>query len=137
MEVKRVCKKCGEVNGVNSNNLKHLDVYDEAGTHYKIMFYDCERCNERDVLQIDNEETMKIFRELKKLILKVERKRTKDETISQKEVKRKDKWMKELREKRERLNDLCNGKRLVDENKKVVVEQLTIKKVGDIIESNL
>ena len=61
----------------------------------------------------------------------------KGETISPKDVNKKDRWMKELRRKREDLNELCIGKKLFDENKKVVVEQLTFSKVGDIIESNL
>ena len=137
MKVKRVCRKCGEVNEVSSDNLIRADVYDEDGTYYKIMYYDCKRCGERDVVQIDSMETLEMFRKLKKLILKVARKNTKREIVSPKDIKKKDKWMKELREKREVLNDLCNGKKLFDENKKVVVEQLTFPKVGDIIESNL
>ena len=137
MKVKRVCRKCGEVNEVGSDNLIRADVYDEDGTYYKIMYYDCKRCGERDVVQIDSMETLEMFRKLKKLILKVARKNTKREIVSPKDIKKKDKWMKELREKREVLNDLCNGKKLFDENKKVVVEQLTFPKVGDIIESNL
>lgn len=137
MKVKRVCRKCGEVNEVGSDNLIRADVYDEDGTYYKIMYCDCKRCGERDVVQIDNMETLEMFGKLKKLILKVAKKNRKGETVSPKDVRKKDKWMKELRKKREILNDLCNGKKLFDENKKVVVEQLTFPKVGDIIESNL
>lgn len=137
MKVKRICRKCGEVNEVSSDNLIRADVYDEDGTYYKIMYCDCKRCGERDVVQIDSMETLEMFRKLKKLILKVARKNTKGETVSPKDIKKKDKWMKELREKREVLNEVCNGKKLFDENKKVVVEQLTFPKVGDIIESNL
>ena len=137
MKVKRVCRKCGEVNEVGSENLIRVDVYDEDGTYYKIMYCDCKRCGERDVVQIDDMETLEMFRNLKKLILKVAKKNRKGETVSPKDIRKKDKWMKELRKKREVLNDLCNGKKLFDENKKVVVEQLTFPKVGDIIESNL
>lgn len=137
MKVKRVCRKCGEVNEVSSDNLIRADVYDEDGTYYKIMYYDCKRCGERDVVQIDSMETLEMFRKLKKLILKVARKNTKREIVSPKDIKKKDKWMKELREKREVLNEVCNGKKIFDENKKVVVEQLTFPKVGDIIDSNL
>lgn len=137
MKVKRICRKCGEVNEIDSSNLIRADVYDEDGTYYKIMYCDCKRCGERDVVQIDNMETLEMFRKLKKLILKVARKNSKGETVSPKDVRKKDKWMKELRKKREVLNELCNGKKLFDENKKVVVEQLTFSKVGDIIESNL
>ena len=137
MKVQRVCRKCGEVNEVDSGNLIRMDVYDEEGVYYKIMYCDCKRCGERDVVQIDNIETLEVFRKLKSLTIKVARKNMKGETISQKDIRKKDKWMKELRKKREDLNELCSGKKLFDENKKVVVEQLTFTKVGDIIESNL
>lgn len=137
MEVQRVCGKCGEVNNIDSSNLIREDVYDEEGTYYKIMFCDCKRCKERDVVQVDSMETLILFRKLKKLILKVAEKNRKGETVSPKDVKKKDELMKELREKREELKDVCNGKKLYDKDKKVIVEQLTFPKVGDIIESNL
>lgn len=137
MKVQRVCRKCGEVNEIDSSNLIRADVYDEEGTYYKIMYCDCKRCGERDVVQIDNTETLGMFRKLKDLTIKVARKNVKGETVSPRDVHKKDKWMKELRKKREDLNELCSGKKLFDENKKVVVEQLTFPKVGDIIESNL
>lgn len=137
MEVQRVCGKCGEVNKIDSSNLIRKDVYDEEGTYYKIMFYDCKRCKERDVVQIDNMETLILFRKLKKMILKVAEKNRKGETISPKDIRKKDELMKELRSKRAELEEFCNGKKLYDKDKKVVVEQLTFPKVGDIIESNL
>ena len=137
MKVQRVCRKCGEVNEIDSSNLIRADVYDEEGTYYKIMYCDCKRCGERDVVQIDNTETLGMFRKLKDLTIKVARKNVKGETVSPKDARKKDKWMKELRKKREDLNELCSGKKLFDENKKVVVEQLTLPKVGDIIESSL
>ena len=137
LKVQRVCRKCGEVNEVDSGNLIRMDVYDEEGTYYKIMYCDCKRCKERDVVQIDNVETLEMFRKLKSLTIKVARKNMKGETVSPKDVRKKDKWMKELRRKREDLNELCSGKKLFDENKKIIVEQLTFPKVGDIIESNL
>lgn len=137
MKVQRVCRKCGEVNEIDSGNLIRMDVYDEEGTYYKIMYCDCKRCGERDVVQIDSTETLEMFRKLKSLTIKVARKKMKGETIILKDIRKKDRWMKRLRRKREDLNELCSGKKLFDENKKVVVEQLTFPKVGDIIESNL
>lgn len=137
VKVQRVCRKCGEVNEVDSSNLIRMDVYDEEGTYYKIMYCDCKRCKERDVVQIDSAETLEMFRKLKSLTIKVARKNMKGETVSPKDIRKKDRWMKELRRKREDLNELCSGKKIFDENKKVVVEQLTFPKVGDIIESNL
>ena len=137
MKVQRACRKCGEVNEVDSGNLIRMDVYDEEGTYYKIMYYDCKRCRERDVVQIDSTDTLEMFRKLKSLTIKVARKNMKGETISPKDVRKKDRWTKELRRKREDLNELCSGKKLFDENKEILVNSLTFPKVGDIIESNL
>lgn len=137
MKVERICKKCGEINVIDSSNLIRTDVYDEEQNYYKIMYCDCKRCKERDVVQIDDMETVSIFKKLKDLTLKVARKNLKHETISPKDIKRKDRLTKMLKEKRIALNEMCNGKKLYDENKKVVIEQLTFPKAGDIIESNL
>lgn len=137
MEVKRICKKCGEVNTIDSSNLIRKNVFDEDGKSYQIMYYDCKRCNERAVVQIDDAESLMIFRDLKKLINKAMKKRIKRETISPKDVKKKDKLMKRLKDKRNILNEICKGKKLIDENEKIIIEHLTISGVGDIIESNL
>ena len=137
MEVKRICSKCGEVNTINSENLIRVDVWDEDGKYYKLMYYDCKRCNERIVVQIDNTETLNIFKQFKALTIKVARKQIANQTVSPKDIRKKDKWTKQLKEKREILKELCNGKKLFDENKNIVVECLTFPKVGDIIDSNL
>lgn len=137
IKTERVCRKCGEVNEINLNNLIVSDVYDEYGTHYRIMFYDCKRCGEREVVQIDSVKTLRIYRDLKKLILRTARKRGHGENIDDKAVRKKDRLMRDLREERESLQEMCRGKKLFDENKKVVVEQLTFSKVGDIIDDNL
>lgn len=137
MKVNRVCRRCGEINEIDSSNLIRKDVYDENGAYYKVMYYDCKRCGERDAVQIDNMETLKMFSELKNLIIKVQKKKIKGETVSPKDIKKKDKLMKKLKEKRSELQKYCNGKKIYDENKKIIFEQLTFQEVGDIIESNL
>ena len=137
MEVKRVCKKCGKTNIVDGVNLMKGEVYDDDGTFYKIMFVVCNRCFEKDVVQIDDVETLRMFRELKKLTIKTARKNLKGETISPKDIKKKDRLTKSLRKKRAELQKLCCGKKLYNENKKVIIERLTFPEVGDIIESNL
>lgn len=137
MEIQRVCKKCGEVNEIDSSNLIRKDVHDEYGNYYKLMYCDCVRCHTRDFVQIDDKNTLEEFKRLKKLIIKVARKQLKGETISQKDIKKKDKMMKQIREDREKLKEICAGKKYFDENEKIIAECLTFEKVGDIIESNL
>lgn len=137
MKVNRKCRKCGETIVIDSNSLIRKDAYDEEGKYYKIMYCDCEHCGERDAIQIDDMETIEIFRELKKMIIKTQRKKIKGETINPKAVRKKDKLMKNLRKKRELLQKECSGKKIYDENKKIIFERLTFSEVGDIIESNL
>ena len=137
MEIKRVCNKCGEVNTLSSETLLRKDVYDEYGKHYKIIYYKCERCKEIVVLQIDDNETIKVFREFKKLLIKVARKNAKGETISPKDIRKKDKFMKELRSKRKILEELTSGKKMYADDKKIFIQQLTFQKEDDIIESDM
>lgn len=137
MEIKRVCKKCGEVFEVDSNNLVRKDVHDEYGNFYKLMYCDCVRCHTRDFVQIDDKNTLKEFKRLKKLIIEVAKKNVKGQTVSPKDIKKKDRLMKQVREDREKLKEVCAGKKYFDENEKIVTECLTFEKVGDIIESNL
>ena len=137
MEIKRVCKKCGEVYEVDSSNLIRKDVHDEYGNYYKLMYCDCVRCHTRDFVQIDDKNTLEEFKRLKKLIIKVARKNVNGQTISQKDIKKKDKMMKQIREDREKLKEICAGKKYFDENEKIIAECLTFEKVGDIIGSNL
>lgn len=137
MEIQRVCKKCGEVNEIDSSNLIRKDVHDEYGNYYKLMYCDCVRCHTRDFVQIDDKNTLEEFKRLKKLIIKVARRNINGQTISQKDIKKKDKMMKQIREDREKLKEICAGKKYFDENEKIIAECLTFEKVGDIIESNL
>lgn len=137
MEIKRVCKKCGEVYEIDSSNLIRKDVHDEYGNFYKLMYCDCVRCHTRDFVQIDDKNTLKEFKRLKKLIIEVAKKNVKEQTVSPKDIKKKDRLMKKIREDREKLKEVCVGKKYFDENEKIVTECLTFEKVGDIIESNL
>lgn len=137
MEIKRVCKKCGEVFEIDSSNLVRKDVHDEYGNFYKLMYCDCVRCHTRDFVQIDDKNTLKEFKRLKKLIIEVAKKNVKGQTVSPKDIKKKDRLTKQIREDREKLKEVCAGKKYFDENEKIVAECLTFEKVGDIIESNL
>lgn len=89
MEIKRVCKKCGEVFEIDSSNLIRKDVHDEYGNFYKLMYCDCVRCHTRDFVQIDDKNTLKEFKRLKKLIIEVAKKNVKGQTVSPKDIKKK------------------------------------------------
>lgn len=137
MEVKRVCNKCGEVNSLDSKSLLKKDVYDEDKKHYTILYFQCVRCKETEVVQIDDNESIQTFKEIKALFIKAMRKRLKKETVSPREVKKKDRLIKKLNEKRKLLNEVLKGKTFYDENGKIFIKELTIYTGGDIIESDM
>lgn len=137
MEVKRVCNKCGEVNSLDSKSLLKKDVYDEDKKHHVILYFECVRCKEVEVVQIDDNESIQTFKEIKALFIKAMRKRLKKETVSPKEVKKKDRLTKRLNEKRKLLNEVSKGKTFYDENGKIFIKGLTMYTGGDIIESDM
>lgn len=134
LRTSRVCSNCGELNVVNVGNLKEKEVYDKNGEWFRILFIECKRCKHMEIVQVDNKQTYDLMCRLKILILKNAKKNKKGETISPKDIKRKNKWMKQLRNDRKELEEKYNGEKLFDENKNIVVETLTFLKVGDIIE---
>nr|DAP00912.1 MAG TPA: putative HTH-type transcriptional regulator [Caudoviricetes sp.] len=137
MEVKRVCNKCGEVNSLDSKSLLKKDVYDEDKKHHVILYFECVRCKEVEVVQIDDNESIQTFKEIKALFVKAMRKRLKKETVSPREVKKKDRLTKKLNEKRKLLNEVSKGKTFYDENGKIFIKELTMYTEGDIIESDM
>lgn len=137
MEVKRVCNKCGEVNSLDSKSLLKKDVYDEDKKHHVILYFECVRCKEVEVVQIDDNESIQTFKEIKALFIKAMRKRLKKETVSPREVKKKDRLTKKLNEKRKLLNEVSKGKTFYDENGKIFIKELTMYMGGDIIESDM
>jgi phage FluMu protein Com len=137
MEVKRVCNKCGEVNSLDSKSLLKKDVYDEDKKHHVILYFECVRCKEVEVVQIDDNESIQTFKEIKALFIKAMRKRLKKETVSPREVKKKDRLTKKLNEKRKLLNETSKGKTFYDENGKIFIKELTMYTRGDIIESDM
>lgn len=137
MEVKRVCNKCGEVNSLDSKSLLKKDVYDEDKKCYVILYFECVRCKDVEVVQIDDNESIQAFNEFKALFIKAMRKRLKNETVSPREVKKKDKLTKKLNEKRKLLNEVSKGKTFYDENGKIFIKELTMYTGGDIIESDM
>ena len=137
MEVKRVCNKCGEVNSLDSKSLLKKDVYDKDKKHHVILYFECVRCKEVEVVQIDDNESIQTFKEIKALFVKAMRKRLKKETVSPREVKKKDRLTKKLNEKRKLLNEVSKGKTFYDENGKIFIKELTMYTEGDIIESDM
>lgn len=137
MKTSRVCERCGEVNVLSSESILKKDVYDLDGTFYKLLYCKCERCGEINVLQIDDIHTLHKLQKVKKMIIRAIRNNKSERKNEEKDKRKSERLMTELREDRKELEEMCSGKKVYDENKKVFVERLTFQKVGDIIDSNL
>lgn len=137
MKTSRVCERCGEVNVLSSESILKKDVYDLDGTFYRLLYCKCNRCGEINVLQIDNIHTLHKLRKIKKMIMKAIGNNKAERENGEKDKRKSERLMNDLREERKKLEEMCAGKKVYDENKKVFVERLTFQKVGDIIDSNL
>ena len=73
-------------------------------------------------VQVDDADTLNTFRELKKLMTKVIKKKIKGETVSPKDIRKRDKLTKELREKRASLNEECNCKVFYNDSGDIVAK---------------
>lgn len=126
MEVDRICEKCGKVNMLSATTLKHADVYTEEKQYLRLTYYVCVECKERIVVQVDDMKTREIFGKLKRLTIKCAAKNVKHETISPKDIRKKDRYVKQLRSMRAVLERENAGKKLYEDGGKVLIEGLTI-----------
>lgn len=137
MEIERICNKCGEVNKLNERTVLHEDTWTNDREYVRLTYYRCCRCKEVVPLQLDNEETLQIFEEYKKLFKDALMKQIKKQTVGKKAIKRKDKLTKQLRNKRTELEEIHKGKKLYDKNGKVFINVLTNIGAGDIINGEM
>ena len=137
MEIQRICNKCGCINKLDSEITKHKDCWTEDGDYIRLTYYKCKQCGEVIALQLDNQETINILGEYKKLFKDALMKRIKKQTVGKKVQRKSEKLTKQLRSKRAILQDICNGKKLLDENKNIFINALTFPKVGDIINGEM
>lgn len=137
MKTENACKRCGCINTLDSSNIIRKDVYTADKKYYKVTYFKCKQCKDINVVQVDDVETINLYRDFKKLLVKVMKKRVKNETVSPKDVKKKDKYMKLLRAKRAVLREATEGLSLYDENGNVFVNALTFGEDGVIINDSM
>lgn len=137
METVRNCTKCQQTNVLDQNTLLKQDVYTEFSEYRYITYFICPYCGEINVVQIDDMHTRRLFGDLKTLIVKTAERRLKGEEAGEKAQKRYKKLSKQLDESRMSLEELSKGLTLYDNNKNIIVKDLTFPKGSDIIESDL
>lgn len=129
------CPYCGEINLANNMSLVKQDLYTGTGYYLRVIYLQCTSCKSHIVVQVDDAKSLAIYRELSGLILKTFKKRVKKETISPKDMKKKDKLTMKLRRMRYDLKDQVKGLTLYDENKNIIIKGLTFSEEGDIIDN--
>ena len=108
METKEICSTCGVVNELSSDTVKREIFRDKKKNLYTVTYYTC-KCGANNVVQIDDKDTLKLYNELKKLIIRTYRKQKKEEAIPKKWKAKKDKIMLRMRSKRKYLLDSMRG----------------------------
>lgn len=135
IETERVCEHCGKI-----NTITHLSVQKEWCTceqteeKAKLIYQRCEGCKEPMILQVDDSETIEISRKEKELMLKAIKKRAKKQTVSPKDMRKREKLDKELKRKREDLKEHFEGKTFLQDDGKILCERLTILRKDAIID---
>lgn len=128
-----MCARCKKVSTITSENIITERVKDEKGKDYRLLYYVCEGCGENTPLQVDDNETLSILNDLKKVIIRVAKRNLKGETIDQKDRDKKDRIMKRLEAKRNVLKSGLNGKKIFDLEGKIISNCLTFNNAGDIL----
>lgn len=134
IETERVCLKCGEVNNINAENIKQKEVSSLDGEIINIMFYYCSRCNTINILQIDNDKTLKIKSRNQEYLLKLVHNKRKGIKLKKSQRRKLDVLDKQLKDEREKLSIIYNGLDLYDKDNKLFTKCLTNKLEGDTIE---
>lgn len=71
MKVMRVCSQCKEHNVLQKDSVSsEMFQLMGNGNSIRIMYYECPKCHKMNVLQIDNDETLKTLEEVKTLFVK-------------------------------------------------------------------
>lgn len=111
LTTKSKCKGCGSIHTLNSNIIQSSWATIQDGRSIRILYYDCPECGLRNVVQVDDEQTLELLSGLEKLLVKV---RKTQPTRNKKKGKKKYKGLFDTRRQllvdtREALNKSVNG----------------------------
>lgn len=71
MKVMRICSQCKEHNVLQKDSVSsEMFQLMGNGNSIRIMYYECPKCHKMNILQIDNDETLKTLEEVKTLFVK-------------------------------------------------------------------
>lgn len=70
LTTKSKCKGCGSIHTLNSNIIQSSWATVQDGQSIRVLYYDCPKCGLRNVVQVDNEQTLELLSGLEKLLVK-------------------------------------------------------------------
>lgn len=107
-----VCK-CGHINCVCAETLKQANLKDKNNIDLFVLYYECEKCKQKNIVQVDNNYTIHLKTELMKMLRK---KMVLKEELSAEDKKRYDRLNKMLDTNRKRLLERFKKENLYDKN---------------------
>ncbi len=130
MEIKCKCERCRMENRVNKNDLRTLAVWNkERNSMYYLLYYDCCICCKRNVVQVDNPKSKRIWWKIKDILEDGIRGRCRGAGTKEKL----DALREELNCERERVAEEVEGKNFYDNKGKIIIKGLTISNENAII----
>lgn len=128
LKVKVKCPVCGREVEVNERKLKKekCSLINKEGVSIFLTYYDCPVCQQQVALQVDDEETMSILDDIKKLFVNNSKCRLEGEDIPHENLERFEKARKDLKRLRGFLSDTLNGCPIYNE----VAKKITLIRFG-------
>lgn len=120
---------CGTCNNVNTNTILKKDVVClKSNENLRITYFECRDCKERNIVQIDNNETIVLLKLLTKKVAKMSRFKKNHKQMSEKEITSISKIRTDLAEIRFNLKKENQGMQYKDGDK---IYDMNIVQVGE------
>lgn len=110
------CKKKFHISSQETNvNIQHKKEYKVNGRSIFLTYYDCPSCGRRHFVQIDDNDTLKVLKEIERMFVVLSAKRAKDKPIPKSQSDKYEKQTKHLRNCRMELMKEFTGVMLHDD----------------------
>lgn len=115
VEVMMECISCGEKVVVGTHNIKQSWVVrSDTGEHVRMTYFDCPHCSERNFVQGDDAETIKLVEAEAKLMLAAMKQKRFGKTLHKKQSEKRKQIEKDLAYSRKLLMDSLVGQCIID-----------------------
>lgn len=117
----RVCPQCKTQNILKMDMVKKEDFILVGGNSIQIMYYECPQCQRINVVQLDNDETLRTLKEVKTLFIKAMK--LKESSKHRGQLKKNFENRRELlRRQRIALATTCDGMVAINDHVSIIIE---------------